>query len=156
MNPSRIALRLLLVLPLLFAARAASAQASAPPQGFNTTTLGVIDLGPEIEGMQGRVLLGPAGSPGQVDVPLRLALVQEGLEPKTIWTKLYRIPVMVPPGQSNVSFVHIEEDMTFPAPSAADVESYVIYLGFDPAGSNEPVNKKKPQVKPNKKPLASR
>ena len=56
MNPSRIALRLLLVLPMLFAARAASAQVPAPPKGFNTTTLGVIDLGPEIEGMKGRVL----------------------------------------------------------------------------------------------------
>ena len=56
MNPSRIALRLLLVLPMLFAARAASAQAPAPPKGFATTTLGVIELGPEIEGMKGRVL----------------------------------------------------------------------------------------------------
>ena len=54
MNPSRIAL--LLLLPILCAARAAGAQAPAPPKGFNTTTLSVIDLGPEIEGMKGRVL----------------------------------------------------------------------------------------------------
>ena len=55
MNPSRNSLRLLL-LPLLLAAGTASAQAPAPPKGFNTTTLGVIDLGSEIEGMKGRVL----------------------------------------------------------------------------------------------------
>jgi quercetin dioxygenase-like cupin family protein len=29
---------------------------AGPPQGFNITTLASIDLGPEIEGMQGRVL----------------------------------------------------------------------------------------------------
>jgi quercetin dioxygenase-like cupin family protein len=56
MNPSRIALRLLLLLPQLFAERTASAQVPAPPKGFDTTTLGVIDLGPEIDGMKGRVL----------------------------------------------------------------------------------------------------
>jgi quercetin dioxygenase-like cupin family protein len=54
MTVSRNARRLLL--PLLLAAGAAGAQAPAPPKGFNTTTLGVIDLGPEIEGMKGRVL----------------------------------------------------------------------------------------------------
>ncbi len=104
-------------------------------------------------GVQGRVLLGPAGGPGQVDVPLRLALVREGMEPKTIWTKFYRIPVTIPPGQTNVSFVHIEEDLTVPMPSAADLDSYIIYLGFDPGSVKEPERKK--PAKP-KKPVASR
>jgi hypothetical protein len=36
MNPSRIALRLPPVLPMLFAARAASAQVPAPPKGLHT------------------------------------------------------------------------------------------------------------------------
>ena len=35
-------------------------------------------------GVQGRVLLGPAGGPGQVDIPLRMAVVQEGPQPKTV------------------------------------------------------------------------
>jgi hypothetical protein len=89
-------------------------------------------------GVQGRVLLGPAGGAGQVDVPIRLALVHEGVQPRTLWTKLYRIPVTVPPGQTNVSFVHIEEDMTIPTPSAAEVDDYVVYVGFDPSGAKEP------------------
>src|SRR5256885_5582013 len=41
-------------------------------------------------GVEGRVLLGPAGGPGQVDVPLRMAVVQEGPNPKTIVSKFYR------------------------------------------------------------------
>src|SRR5262249_4731141 len=33
-------------------------------------------------GVQGRVVVGPAGGPGQIEVPLRYAVVQEGPEPK--------------------------------------------------------------------------
>jgi len=98
-------------------------------------------------GVQGRVLLGPLGGPGQVEAPLRLALVQEGVEPKTIWTKLYRIPVTIPPGQTSTPFVHVEENMTFPTPKPAVLEAYVVYVGFDPAGLNAP-EKKKIQRKP--------
>jgi hypothetical protein len=82
-------------------------------------------------GIQGRVILGPAGGPGQVDVPMRLAVVREGIEPRTVWTKLYHVPVMVPPGQGNVPFVHVEENMTFPVPKREDLEAYVVYVGFD-------------------------
>ena len=84
-------------------------------------------------GIQGRVILGPAGTPGNVEVPMRLALVREGVEPRTIWTKLYRVPVNIPAGQSNVPFVQVEEGMSFPVPSAADLEAYVVYVGFDPS-----------------------
>jgi quercetin dioxygenase-like cupin family protein len=34
----------------------AAAQSPAPPKGFNVKELGTIPLGPELEGMQGRVL----------------------------------------------------------------------------------------------------
>jgi hypothetical protein len=85
-------------------------------------------------GVQGRVVLGPAGTPGQIDVPMRFALVKEGPEPKTIWTKFYRIPVTIDVGQTNVPFVHVEEDLTFPMPKPAELEAYVIYIGFDPMG----------------------
>jgi hypothetical protein len=83
-------------------------------------------------GVQGRLLLGPAGGSGQVDMPVRFALVQEGVQPKTIWTKLYRIPVTVESGQSGATFTHVEEDLTVPKPSASMLEAYVIYIGFDP------------------------
>ena len=35
-------------------------------------------------GVEGRIITGPAGGPGTVDVPLRIAVVQEGMNPKTI------------------------------------------------------------------------
>jgi hypothetical protein len=105
-------------------------------------------------GVQGRVILGPAGGPGVIEVPIRLALVQEGVEPKTIWTKAYRVAVSVPPGQSNVPFVHVEEDMSFLLPKLAELNAYVIYVGFDPTLVKEP--EKKPEKKPPpKKPRAA-
>jgi hypothetical protein len=66
-----------------------------------------------------------------VDVPLRIALVQEGPDPKTIWTKLYKLPVAVPAGQTNVPFVQVEENLSVPKPSASDLARYVVYVGFD-------------------------
>jgi hypothetical protein len=84
-------------------------------------------------GIQGRVILGPAGTPGKYEVPMRLALVREGVEPRTIWTKLYRVPVNISAGETNVPFVQVEEGMSFPVPSARDLEAYVVYVGFDPS-----------------------
>jgi len=93
-------------------------------------------------GVQGRVVIGPAGGPGQIEVPLRYALVHEGPEPKTILTKFYRFPVTIAEGQGNVPFLHIEEDITFTVPSRGQLDNYVVYVGFDPAAAKEPPVKK--------------
>src|SRR5947209_17896574 len=80
-------------------------------------------------GVEGRVLLGPAGGPGQIDVPLRMAVVQEGPNPKSIVSKFYKLAVAIPPGQTSMPFVHVEQDLTFPTPRAADFDNYVVYVG---------------------------
>jgi hypothetical protein len=97
-------------------------------------------------GVQGRIILGPLGAPGKLDVPVRMALVQEGAEPKTLWTKLYQVPVVITAGQTNVPFMHVEPDLTFPVPKGDDLESYVIYVGFDQMGTKE--TKPRPKSKP--------
>jgi hypothetical protein len=96
-------------------------------------------------GVQGRILLGPAGGPGKLDIPLRLAVVREGAEPKTIWTKLYKLPVAIPPGQTAVPFVHVDQDVTFPLPRADELEAYIVYVGFDPSAA--PVKPERPRKK---------
>jgi len=98
-------------------------------------------------GVQGRVLLGPAGVPGQLDIPLRMVVVQEGANPKTILSKFYRFAVAIPPGQTAVPFVHVEQDLTFPLPRAAELEAYVVYVGFDPNSA---------PAKPERKPARSK
>lgn len=92
-------------------------------------------------GIQGRVIVGPAGAPPSVDIPLRVAVVQEGVQPKTVATKLYRTTVDLG-GQDNVPFSFVAEDVTFPIPSPEAVDSYVIYIGFDPDGGRAPPQRK--------------
>jgi hypothetical protein len=96
-------------------------------------------------GVEGRVILGPAGTSGPITLPVRLAVVKEGLDPKTVWTKFYMVPVVISPGQPNVLFTHVEEDMSFPNPPGDDLDKYVIYVGFDPESAE--AEQKKP-VKP--------
>jgi hypothetical protein len=90
-------------------------------------------------GVEGRIILGPAGGPGKVDVPLRFAVVREGPNPATVLTKDYRVAVTIEPGQSNVPFVQIDEELTIPLPSVSELNAYVVYVGYDPD-----VLKKKP------------
>jgi hypothetical protein len=97
-------------------------------------------------GVQGRIILGPGGSPGQLDVPLRMALVQEGVQPKTIWTKFYHVPVTIGEGQPSVLFTHIEDDLTVPMPDKGTLEAYVIYIGFDPMGGAAQPKKPAPKA----------
>jgi hypothetical protein len=97
-------------------------------------------------GIEGRIVLGPAGGPGNLEVPIRLAVVEEGPNPKTVATKLYRTAVSIPPDQSNSNFYYVAEDLAFPMPRGGDIDKYVIYLGFDPQA--EPT---RPQRRPTRR-----
>jgi hypothetical protein len=101
-------------------------------------------------GIEGRIITGPAGGPGTVDVPIRIAVVQEGVNPKTIVSKFARETVTVTAAIDRVVFTHVEPDITFPLPARlADIDAYVIYVGFD-AMTPAP-EKKMPVVKPKPK-----
>jgi hypothetical protein len=88
-------------------------------------------------GVQGRAIVGPAGAPPQVSVPLRYAVVREGVEPKTIVTKFRRLSLPLPSGSTNVTFTDIEEDLSFPMPSLVELQAYVVYVGFDELGDRQ-------------------
>jgi hypothetical protein len=81
-------------------------------------------------GVQGRAIVGPAGAPNQVEVPIRYAVVREGVEPKVIMTKLRRFSVPLA-GAGNVVFTDIEEDLSFPIPTQRELDAYIVYVGFD-------------------------
>lgn len=97
-------------------------------------------------GIEGRIIVGPAGAPTQAEIPLRFAVVREGPEPKTIVSKLRWFKVDIPPGAANVEFTQIEDDLSFPAPRPNELDAYVVYVGFDRAATKEPERKK--PVKP--------
>jgi hypothetical protein len=97
-------------------------------------------------GIQGRIVVGPAGSAGTINIPLRYALVREGLQPQPVWSRLFMVPVTIPPSDLNMTWLHVEEEMTVPRPPAEELEGYVIYVGFDPDGATGV--KPKPAAKP--------
>ncbi|HEY7997825.1 MAG TPA: hypothetical protein VIE87_03250 [Pseudolabrys sp.] len=104
-------------------------------------------------GIEGRVITGPAGGPGTVDVPLRIAVVHEGINPKTIASKFGRESVVVNEAVDRVTFTHVESDISFPLPTPlGDIERYVVYVGFDPLGAQpekkKPPAKRKPAARP--------
>ena len=82
-------------------------------------------------GIQGRVIVGPAGAPASVEVPLRVAVVQGGVSEKVIATKAYRTNVELGE-QDSVPFSLVVDDLVYPEPRGADGDKYVFYIGFDP------------------------
>jgi len=82
-------------------------------------------------GIQGRVIVGPAGNPPTVEIPLRVAVVQGGVQERTIATKVYRTTVAMNETGS-VPFSLVAEDMVYPVPPGAVGDSYIFYIGFDP------------------------
>jgi hypothetical protein len=101
-------------------------------------------------GVEGRIVLGPAGSPGQVGVPLRFAVVQEtpssGMRP--IATKFIMVPVDVG-STGNTPFVYVEEALSFPIPTpATSLDEYLVYVGFDPVSAE--AQSKAPKARPPK------
>jgi hypothetical protein len=102
-------------------------------------------------GVQGRIIVGPVGGPGQIELPLRYAVVREGVTPRTIATKFKRVPAEVPAGQTNVVFSDVEESLSFPMPSRQELPAYMVYVGFDEIGDGpekKPVAKKPAAKKP--------
>ncbi len=97
-------------------------------------------------GIEGRVITGPAGGPGTVDVPLRIAVVQEGINPKTIVSKFGQEQVVLSNTVDRVTFAHIDSDISFPLPvPIAALDSYIVYVGFDPQGAQPPKVQHKPK-----------
>jgi hypothetical protein len=98
-------------------------------------------------GIQGRVIAGPAGAPPTVDVPIRIAVVQGGVNEKVIATKAYRTTVqMTEDGVAPYSFV--ADDLVYPTPVGTAGDNYIFYIGFDPnlispEPKAKPVKKKK-------------
>ena len=96
-------------------------------------------------GIQGRVVVGPAGAPASVEVPLRVAVVQGGIGEKVIASKAYRTTVEMA-ADGTVPFTFVAEDMAYPVPAPAVADSYIFYVGFDPqalSGGTRAAPKKK-------------
>jgi len=81
-------------------------------------------------GIEGRVIIGPAGAPPTVEIPLRAAVVQAGVHERVVSTQVYRTTVALT-GEGG-TFSVVGEDLTFAMPANVSSEAYIFYVGFDP------------------------
>jgi hypothetical protein len=81
-------------------------------------------------GVAGKVLLGPAGSPGSFNVPVRMAVLGErNNEPVT--SKLYQAAVTVAAGATESDFTIVSEPLHVPFIQDHAEDDYTIKVGID-------------------------
>jgi hypothetical protein len=85
-------------------------------------------------GVSGRVLSGPKGGPGVVNVPLRIAVVK--YEEAVLYSELKQLAITIPASNSTV-FRNVYE-ATVPSPGRD--RDYLIYVGFDEDGKKPGVS----------------
>jgi hypothetical protein len=104
-------------------------------------------------GVEGRIILGPQGTPGQITVPLRIAIVnQPPGQSTTILTKLVLIPVTIASLGDNPAFSHVEDGLAFPMPASGDLDDYIVYIGFDPIAARAQQRHEQPKGRVKRKP----
>ena len=85
-------------------------------------------------GIEGRVLLGPAGAPSSFTVPVSVAVRNEA-NGQFVVNRTYRVAATIPSGASNTTFSLVTEELSVPFKSLAAIEDYRVFVGFDGASS---------------------
>ena len=81
-------------------------------------------------GVAGKVLLGPAGSPGSFSVPVRMAVLHEkNNEPVT--SKIYHASVTVTNGETQADFTIVSDPLRVPFIQDHAEDDYAIKVGID-------------------------
>jgi hypothetical protein len=76
-------------------------------------------------GALGRVITGPAGGPGTIKMPIRVAVQQGGCSRHF---ELHQTQATIGSGTANSSFEFVDEKIVIPAPTSTNVR---VFLGFD-------------------------
>lgn len=85
-------------------------------------------------GVEGKALLGPAGSPASFTIPVTIAVLRDGSD-KAVAMRNYRANAAIPQGQSVSSFTIVSEDIAVPFISEAANVDYSIVVSIDGAGA---------------------
>ncbi|MCY0094183.1 hypothetical protein [Hoeflea ulvae] len=80
----------------------------------------------------GRVVAGPAGKPGTVEVPVRIAVVEGDT---VLYSELQKQPVNLLEGMPAEQFIFTNDSVAFPAASSQTAK---LYVGIDPGPYNTP------------------
>jgi hypothetical protein len=90
-------------------------------------------------GVEGRVLIGTNGKSGIYGVPLRIVVKREKA---VVYSKLTRLSVTVPNGDTQATFAHVEEGISLALTENNPADEYDILVGFDPTGKMDKVEGK--------------
>jgi hypothetical protein len=84
-------------------------------------------------GVEGKVLLGPAGSPASFTVPVTIAVIADE-SGKPAASRSYKASASIPQGQSLSSFTIVSDHISVPFISEAANTDYSIVVSIDGAG----------------------
>lgn len=77
-------------------------------------------------GIKGRVINGPTGLTGTLNVPVRVAITSSADE--VVYSQLHQVPVTIPDGKSNAFFSFVDGNINIPVPEKPNL---IVYVGFD-------------------------
>ncbi|MEM9279087.1 MAG: hypothetical protein AAGA76_10985 [Pseudomonadota bacterium] len=77
-------------------------------------------------GVRGRVINGPTGATGTINVPVRVAVANVSRE--VFYSQLHQVPVTIPEGGANAKFSFVDGNINLPVP---DKPNLTIFVGFD-------------------------
>lgn len=87
-------------------------------------------------GVEGRILIGPAGSPGNYGATLYTQVMRNN---QVLARRSARVGGVIPSGQTGADFSHVESNISVPAGSG-EVE---IIVGLNPGGGGEPARRRR-------------
>jgi hypothetical protein len=93
-------------------------------------------------GVKGRVVLGPAGSPGSYSAPLRIGIRQQQGE-NIVVSKVFTVGATISPGTTGADFIVVTEPFAVPFTTEHAGDDYEVVVGFGKDSKSAPVEKHK-------------
>lgn len=81
-------------------------------------------------GVEGKVLLGPAGSPSSFTVPVYIGIRKDEGQ-QTLSQKVYNVAASIPAGSTHTSFSVVSEPLVVPYTRQNAAADYTIWVGFE-------------------------
>jgi len=85
-------------------------------------------------GVEGKVLLGPAGQPSSFNVPVFIGVRSEAAGEQMLVSKVYSAAVTIPAGQTQGSFAIISDELAVPFTQENANDDYTVFIGFEGPG----------------------
>jgi hypothetical protein len=97
--------------------------------------------------VHGHLVVRSAGRGGQVEIPMRYTIVQQGPEPKTIVSKVVRVPVAITRERTSIEFSSVADDLVIPL-AGAPPGAFAVYVGFEAPDEPPPTKRMSANPRP--------